>query len=155
MKQSIADPRRPPADTSAGSVRRGWRDARDLVLQAAFDLGMEVEVGRDVATQQLLQAEEVGLCSNLIGLWPVRALGERRWTGIPVAANCSWRWTIDVAILAFWSLTHARSLFDAVVADCRRNGRGGKTTPTIQPRCMCRAKQHCQFSRSASGDREA
>lgn len=52
---------------------------RELVLQAAFDLGMEVEVGR-VSLQQLLQAEEVGLCNSLIGLWPVRALGERRWT---------------------------------------------------------------------------
>lgn len=53
---------------------------RDLLLLQAPRLGLQVEE-TDVSLGHLLAAEEVGLCNSLIGVWPVRQLGERRWQG--------------------------------------------------------------------------
>ena len=51
---------------------------RERILQSAARLGWQVEIG-DVSVEQLLAADEVGVCNSLIGLWPVRALPQRQW----------------------------------------------------------------------------
>ena len=51
---------------------------RERMLQSATRLGWRVEVG-DVSVEQVLAADEVGVCNSLIGLWPVRALPQRQW----------------------------------------------------------------------------
>jgi len=51
---------------------------RERILQSAARLGWQVKVG-DVSVEQLLAADEVGVCNSLIGLWPVRALPQRQW----------------------------------------------------------------------------
>lgn len=51
---------------------------REMLLEAAFDLQLPIEI-RALSLDDVLQADEVGLCNSLIGLWPVKSLGTRRW----------------------------------------------------------------------------
>lgn len=51
---------------------------RERMLQSATRLGWRVAIG-DVSVEQVLAADEVGVCNSLIGLWPVRALPQRQW----------------------------------------------------------------------------
>lgn len=51
---------------------------RERILLSAARLGWRVEIG-DVSVEQVLAADEVGVCNSLIGLWPVRALPQRQW----------------------------------------------------------------------------
>lgn len=51
---------------------------RERILQSAVRLGWQVEIA-DVSVEQLLAADEVGICNSLIGLWPVRELPQRQW----------------------------------------------------------------------------
>jgi 4-amino-4-deoxychorismate lyase len=59
---------------------------RGRAIDLARAAGMPVEV-RDVALDELLEADEVFLTNSLIGLWPVVALEERRWQPGPLAAR--------------------------------------------------------------------
>lgn len=56
---------------------------RAEVLEQARALGLPVEV-RDIAYDELAQADEVFLCNSLYGIWPVRALRERHWSVGPL-----------------------------------------------------------------------
>lgn len=51
---------------------------REMLLEAAFDLQLPIEV-KPLSLDELLQADEIGLCNSLIGVWPVKSLGNRRW----------------------------------------------------------------------------
>lgn len=48
------------------------------LLDSAQRLGWQVEVG-DIPVDQVLMADEVGLCNSLIGVWPVRTLAQKHW----------------------------------------------------------------------------
>lgn len=56
---------------------------RQRLLNSAQRLGWQIEVG-DISVDQVLMADEVGLCNSLIGLWPVRTLGQRQWSQFPL-----------------------------------------------------------------------
>ncbi|MGA0115051.1 MAG: aminodeoxychorismate lyase [Burkholderiales bacterium] len=59
---------------------------RDLVIEAAQKNGMQCEV-TTVSTARLEAAHEIFLVNSLIGVWPVAALGWRRWTDFAVSAR--------------------------------------------------------------------
>jgi len=52
---------------------------RERILEKAPRLGLKPEVGR-FGLPELLAAEEVFVCNSIIGLWPVRALGQHPFT---------------------------------------------------------------------------
>lgn len=52
---------------------------RGLLLEVASRLGLQPEV-RTVMPEELEAAEEVFVCNAVIGIWPVAAIGERRYT---------------------------------------------------------------------------
>jgi 4-amino-4-deoxychorismate lyase len=56
---------------------------RGRILEAASDLGLKALVG-EVECEDLYRADEVFLCNSVIGIWPVRALNNRRWNTMPV-----------------------------------------------------------------------
>ena len=51
---------------------------RERILAAAPKLGLAVEV-KKFTLRDLLDADEVLVCNSVIGLWPVREIGPRRW----------------------------------------------------------------------------
>lgn len=57
---------------------------RDRVLAYAAARGIAVQI-RDVTLAEVLAADEVFLVNSVIGLWPVRALADRRWSEFPFA----------------------------------------------------------------------
>jgi 4-amino-4-deoxychorismate lyase len=59
---------------------------RERVMAWAVQQGVPLEV-RDVALDEVLQADEVFLVNSVIGLWPVRELQGRRWEAFPFAAR--------------------------------------------------------------------
>jgi 4-amino-4-deoxychorismate lyase len=63
-----------PALTRCGV--EGAQRARVLALARAEGIACEV---RDTGFEELERADEVFLTNSVIGLWPVAALGERRW----------------------------------------------------------------------------
>lgn len=61
---------------------------RECILEAAPRLGLTCEVRR-FGLSELLAAEEVLVCNSVIGLWPVRALGEHSWRPGSLVADLS------------------------------------------------------------------
>lgn len=59
---------------------------RERVMAWAEQQGVPLEV-RDVALDEVLQADEVFLVNSIIGLWPVRELQERRWEEFPLGTR--------------------------------------------------------------------
>lgn len=59
---------------------------RERVMAWAVQQGVPLEV-RDVALDEVLQADEVFLVNSVIGLWPVRELLQRQWETFPLAAR--------------------------------------------------------------------
>lgn len=57
---------------------------RERVLEWARRQGWVVEV-RDVACAEVERADELFLVNSVIGLWPVREFGQRRWHAFPCA----------------------------------------------------------------------
>lgn len=56
---------------------------RERVLEFARAEGIACEV-RDIAVDEVVEADEAFLTNSLIGIWPVASLGERRWIAGPV-----------------------------------------------------------------------
>ncbi len=56
---------------------------RDRVIAYAAAHAIPLQV-RDVSLAEIWAADEVFLVNSVIGLWPVRALAERRWSGFPL-----------------------------------------------------------------------
>lgn len=52
---------------------------RERIMEVASALGLTVEVAR-FSLLSLLEADEVLVCNSVIGIWPVREIGPRRWT---------------------------------------------------------------------------
>jgi 4-amino-4-deoxychorismate lyase len=67
-----------PALTRCGVVGAQRERARELLGVAGFEC-----IERDIAWDELDTADEAFLTNSLIGVWPLAALGERRW---PVGA---------------------------------------------------------------------
>lgn len=59
---------------------------RDLVIDAARKNDMHCEI-TVVSRARLEAAQEIFLVNSLIGVWPVAALGRRRWTDFAVSAR--------------------------------------------------------------------
>ncbi|WP_435626728.1 aminodeoxychorismate lyase [Candidatus Ferrigenium straubiae] len=59
---------------------------RERVMAWASQHGVTLQV-RDVALEEALQADELFLVNSVIGLWPVRELGQCSWGHFPVAAR--------------------------------------------------------------------
>jgi 4-amino-4-deoxychorismate lyase len=57
---------------------------RGRVMAWALQHGMAPQV-RDIALEEALHADELFLVNSVIGLWPIRALGQRHWQHFPVA----------------------------------------------------------------------
>jgi len=57
---------------------------RGRVMAWALQHGMAPQV-RDVGLEEALHADELFFVNSIIGLWPVRALGQRQWKHFPVA----------------------------------------------------------------------
>lgn len=55
---------------------------RERLLDSAQRLGWQVQM-TDISVDQVLIADEVGLCNSLIGVWPVRALAQQHWSHFP------------------------------------------------------------------------
>lgn len=56
---------------------------RARILASGPPLGYEVRV-RDLGVPDVLSSDEAFLVNSVIGLWPIRALGDREWTVGPV-----------------------------------------------------------------------
>lgn len=59
---------------------------RDRVMAWATQHNVPLQV-RDVTLDEVMNADEVFVVNSIIGMWPVRELEQRRWTGFPVAAR--------------------------------------------------------------------
>jgi 4-amino-4-deoxychorismate lyase len=59
---------------------------RDRVMAWAKRYGMPLQV-RDVSLDEVLQADELFVVNSIMVLWPLRELGQNRWTDFPVAAQ--------------------------------------------------------------------
>jgi 4-amino-4-deoxychorismate lyase len=57
---------------------------RGRVMAWALQHGQALQV-RDIGLEEALQADELFLVNSVIGLWPIRALGQRCWGHLPVA----------------------------------------------------------------------
>ena len=68
-------------DLSRSGVAGVQRD-RVIVHAAAHAIPLQI---RDVTLAEVLAADELFLVNSVIGLWPVRALAERRWNAFPFA----------------------------------------------------------------------
>lgn len=68
-------------DLSRNGVAGVQRD-RVIAHAAAHDIPLQI---RDVTLAEVLAADELFLVNSVIGLWPVRALAERRWNAFPFA----------------------------------------------------------------------
>ncbi|MFZ5697884.1 MAG: aminodeoxychorismate lyase [Pseudomonadota bacterium] len=69
---------------------------RSFLVARALTLGIGV-LERDVAREELDSADELFVCNSSFGIWPIRALGVRRWTPGPLTR----RLQAEVALL--WS----------------------------------------------------
>ena len=56
---------------------------RERVIDFVRAAGIACDV-RDIAPDEVLEADEVFLTNSLIGIWPVASLGERLWTAGPL-----------------------------------------------------------------------
>lgn len=59
---------------------------RDRVMAWATQHNVPLQV-RNVTLDEVMNADEVFVVNSIIGMWPVRELEQRRWTGFPVAAR--------------------------------------------------------------------
>ena len=59
---------------------------RERVMAWAQQHGVTLQV-RDVGLEEALHADELFVVNSIIGLWPVRELGQRHWTHFPVTAQ--------------------------------------------------------------------
>jgi 4-amino-4-deoxychorismate lyase len=59
---------------------------RERILDLARAAGVSCEV-RDIGVEELARADEVFLTNSLMGVWPVKQLGDRAWTQFPVAGR--------------------------------------------------------------------
>jgi 4-amino-4-deoxychorismate lyase len=50
----------------------------------ALQHGMALQV-RDVMLEEAMQADELFIVNSIIGLWPVRELGQRCWDHFPIS----------------------------------------------------------------------
>ncbi|MFZ3017875.1 MAG: aminodeoxychorismate lyase [Gallionella sp.] len=57
---------------------------RGRVMAWALQHGLALQV-RDVGLDEALHADELFVVNSVIGLWPIRALGQRHWSHFPVA----------------------------------------------------------------------
>ena len=57
---------------------------RGRVMAWALQHGIALEV-RDVRLEEALHADELFIVNSVIGLWPIRELGQRHWSQFPVA----------------------------------------------------------------------
>jgi 4-amino-4-deoxychorismate lyase len=69
-----------PALTRCGVIGAQRERARELLRAAGHEC-----VERDIPWSELEGADEAFLSNSLIGIWPLAALGERRWAVGPVA----------------------------------------------------------------------
>lgn len=56
---------------------------RGRIMAWALQHGMALQV-RDVMLEEALQADELFIANSIIGLWPVRELGQRCWNHFPI-----------------------------------------------------------------------
>lgn len=56
---------------------------RGRIMAWALQHGMSLQV-RDVMLEEALQADELFIVNSIIGLWPVRELGQRCWNHFPI-----------------------------------------------------------------------
>ncbi|TAN83834.1 MAG: aminodeoxychorismate lyase [Gallionella sp.] len=59
---------------------------RGRVMAWALQHGIPLQV-RDIALEEALQADEFFIVNSIIGLWPIRELGERHWNHFPLATQ--------------------------------------------------------------------
>ncbi|ADJ28366.1 aminodeoxychorismate lyase [Nitrosococcus watsonii] len=59
---------------------------REFILKQAFNLGLKTVV-RPLMLADLKRAEELFICNSLIGIWPVRRLGESQYPLGPVTRH--------------------------------------------------------------------
>lgn len=59
---------------------------RGRVMAWALQHGMAPQV-RDIGLEEALHADELFLVNSVIGLWPIRMLGQRHWQHFPVAGK--------------------------------------------------------------------
>jgi len=57
---------------------------RGRVMAWALQHGIALQV-RDVTLEEAVRADELFIVNSLIGLWPIRELGQRHWNHFPVA----------------------------------------------------------------------
>jgi len=59
---------------------------RGRVMAWALQHGVALQV-RDVGLEEALHADELFIVNSVIGLWPIRELGQRQWSHFPVAVQ--------------------------------------------------------------------
>lgn len=59
---------------------------RERVMAWATQHSMALQV-RDIALEEMLQADELFVVNSIIGLWSLRELAQRSWSSFPVAAQ--------------------------------------------------------------------
>jgi 4-amino-4-deoxychorismate lyase len=59
---------------------------RDRVMAWAAQHNMPLQV-RDVGLDEVLHADELFVVNSIIGIWPIRELGQRCWSDFPIAAK--------------------------------------------------------------------
>jgi len=59
---------------------------RGRVMAWALQHGITLQV-RDVGLEEALHADELFIVNSVIGLWPIRELGQRHWSHFPVTAQ--------------------------------------------------------------------
>lgn len=57
---------------------------RSNVLELAEEMGIETAI-REVTMEECRQADEMFICNSVIGIWPVRRLGDCNWQQGPIA----------------------------------------------------------------------
>ncbi len=57
---------------------------RGRVMAWALQHGLSLQV-RDIGLEEALHADELFVVNSVIGLWPIRVLGQRHWSRFPVA----------------------------------------------------------------------
>ena len=64
---------------------------RDRVMDWALRQNMPLQV-RDVALDEVMNADELFVVNSIMGLWPIHELEQRRWISFPVAVQIRQAW---------------------------------------------------------------
>ena len=64
---------------------------RDRVIDWSARHNMPLHI-RNVGLEEVLHADELFMVNSIIGLWPIRELEQRHWTGFPVAMQIRQTW---------------------------------------------------------------